>query len=129
MADPEGVVGEGVQSRPVRPVHDAHVPEGVVGVVLLGPGVGDLGDSEADGDTLMKERKHGSGVQWTIVIEYDSESRHYVGTVPGLDIVVDAKSERSALKLAREAIPFHLEALRRRVGIPAVPAKVLQVEV
>ena len=77
----------------------------------------------------MGGRSHRSPVQWTIVIEYDPETRHYVGTVPGLDIVVDAKSERAALKMTREAIPFHLEGLRRRGLRPALPAKVLQVEV
>lgn len=68
-------------------------------------------------------------VKWNIVIEHDPETGHYVGTVPGLDIVVDARSERTAVRLAREAIPLHLEALRRRGVSPAPTAKVLQVEV
>jgi len=49
--------------------------------------------------------------------------------VPGLDIVADAKSEKSAVRLAREAIPLHLEALRERGERPTTRAKVLQVEV
>ncbi len=68
-------------------------------------------------------------MKWTVVVEYDPESRHYVATVPGLDVVADAKTERAAVKMAREAIPLHIEALRER-GIPlAQRAKVLQVEV
>ena len=53
-------------------------------------------------------------VKWTVVVEYDPETRHYVATVPGLDIVADAKSEKAAVKMASEAIPLHLEALRER---------------
>ncbi len=65
----------------------------------------------------------------TVVLEYDPDTRHYVATVPGLDIVADAKSEKTAVRLAREAIPLHLEALRERGKKPTVRAKVLQVEV
>lgn len=62
-------------------------------------------------------------------MEYDPETRHYVATVPGLDIVADARSERSAVKMAREAIPLHLKALRERGVKPVLRAKVLEVEV
>ncbi len=68
-------------------------------------------------------------MKWTVVVEYDPETRHYVATVPGLDIVADAKSEKTVVRLAREAIPLHLEALRERGKRPAVRAKVLQVDV
>ena len=68
-------------------------------------------------------------MKWTVVVEYDPETRHYVATVPGLDIVADAKSEKTVVRLAREAIPLHLEALREGGKRPAVRAKVLQVDV
>jgi predicted RNase H-like HicB family nuclease len=68
-------------------------------------------------------------VKWTVVVEYDPETRHYVATVPGLDIVADAKSAKTVVRLAREAIPLHLEALRERGKRPVVRAKVLQVDV
>jgi len=68
-------------------------------------------------------------VKYTVVVEYDPESRHYIATVPGLDIFADAKSEREAVKLAREAIPLHLEALKKRGIEPLQRAKVLEVEV
>ncbi|HKZ47433.1 MAG TPA: hypothetical protein VJ397_01455 [Thermoplasmata archaeon] len=68
-------------------------------------------------------------MKWTVVVEFDPESRHYVATVPGLDIIADAKSEKAAVRLAREAIPLHLEALRERGIRPTARAKVLQVEV
>ena len=59
-------------------------------------------------------------VKWTVVVEYDPETRHYVATVPGLDIVADAKSEKAAVKMASEAIPLHLQLLRER-GPKSVP--------
>ena len=80
-------------------------------------------------DTLKCDEEGVNPVKWTLVVEYDSETRHYVATVPGLDIVADAKSEKTAVRLAREAIPLHLEALRERGRRPTVRAKVLQVEV
>jgi len=70
-----------------------------------------------------------SSVKWTVVVEYDPESRHYVATVPGLDIVADARSEKAAVRLAREAIPLHLEALKERGQKPVPRAKFLEVEV
>ena len=68
-------------------------------------------------------------MKWTIVVEYDPETRHYVATVPGLDIVADARTEASAIRMARKAIPLHLEALRGRGMKPTPRAKVLEVEV
>jgi len=58
-------------------------------------------------------------MEWTVVVEYDPDTRRYVATVPGLDIVADAKSEKTAVRLAREAIPLHLEALRERGKKPS----------
>lgn len=65
-------------------------------------------------------------VEYQVVLEFDPETKHYTGTVPGLPIVVDAKNKRSALKLAREAIAFYLEDADS-AGIPA--ARPLQAEV
>ena len=48
-------------------------------------------------------------MRYRIVLEYDSESRSYAATVPGLPIVVDANSEKEAIKLAREAIAWYRE--------------------
>ena len=68
-------------------------------------------------------------MKYTIVIEYDPDTKHHVATVPGLDIIADAKSERGAIRLAREAIPLHLEMLRERGVRAQLRAKVVQVEV
>jgi predicted RNase H-like HicB family nuclease len=67
-------------------------------------------------------------VQYQVVLEYDAETKHYTASVPGLPIVVDAKSKREALKLAREAIAFFLESS----GVPppaAIHAEVVTVKV
>ncbi len=49
-------------------------------------------------------------VTQTIVLEYAPETGHYTATVPGYPaIVADAKTERSAIRLATEAIRFHQE--------------------
>jgi predicted RNase H-like HicB family nuclease len=56
-------------------------------------------------------------MEYQVVLEYDEESRHYTGTVPGLPIVVDAKSKRETLKLAREAIAI----FREESQVPASP--------
>lgn len=37
-----------------------------------------------------------SRVEYPVVLEFDPETKHYTGTVPGLPIVVDAKNKRSA---------------------------------
>jgi predicted RNase H-like HicB family nuclease len=64
-------------------------------------------------------------VEHPVVIEFDPETGHYTGTVPGIpNIVVDAKSERAAVKLAREAIGIWLAGHR-----PTVRAKVVSVNV
>ena len=86
-------------------------------------------DSESLRRAVAKGRGGWGSVKWTVVVEYDPDTRHYVATVPGLDIVADAKSQKTAVRLAREAIPLHLEALRERGRKPVSRAKVLQVEV
>ena len=48
-------------------------------------------------------------MRYRIVLEYDSETRSYTATVPGLPIVVDANSEEEAVKLAKEAIAWYRE--------------------
>jgi predicted RNase H-like HicB family nuclease len=52
---------------------------------------------------------HEPTVAYDVVIEFDPETRSYTATVPGLPVVVDADSEEEALRLAREAIAWHLE--------------------
>lgn len=74
-------------------------------------------------------------MRFTVVLEHDSETGHFTATVPGMPgIVVDAKSERSALKLVREAIEMAMkerEADPKRGARPAASlrAKVLSVDV
>jgi len=73
-------------------------------------------------------------MKYRVVLEHDPESGHYVATVPGLPgLFVDAKSEKEAVKLAREGIAFHLEELSKDAkGKPAagpIPAKIVTVDV
>ena len=74
-------------------------------------------------------------MKYRVVIEYDPETRHYGATVPGLPgLFIDAKSEKEALRLAREGIAFYLEELSKsHPGRPRksgpLPAKVVTVEV
>lgn len=66
-----------------------------------------------------------ASMQHPVVLEFDAETGHYTATVPGIPaIVVDAKSERSALKLAAEAI-----VLYRADGEAELAAKVVSVDV
>lgn len=67
-------------------------------------------------------------MQYQVVLEFDSETRHYTVTVPGLPIVVDSKNKRSAIKLAREAIELYLEETGVS-GTPTVHAEVVSVKV
>lgn len=49
-------------------------------------------------------------MEYQVVVEYDPATRHYTATVAGIPaIVVDARSERSAVRRAREAISLYLE--------------------
>ncbi len=51
-------------------------------------------------------------MKYRVVLEYDPETRHYTATVPGLPgLFVDAKSEKEAVKLAKEGIAMFLEEL------------------
>ena len=71
-------------------------------------------------------------MKYRVVIEHDMESGHYVATVPGLPgIFADAKTEKEALKLAKEGILFYLEELEKtgRRNSKHVTAKVVTVEV
>ena len=75
-------------------------------------------------------------MKYKVVVEYDPETRHYSVIVPGLPgLFVDAKTEREALKLAREGIAFYLEELasnqtRRGSKSPKpTPAKIVTVDV
>ena len=64
-------------------------------------------------------------MRYRIVLEYDTESRSYAATVPGLPIVVDANSEAEAVKLAREAIAWYREEAGASKSAPAeTPAEV-----
>jgi len=73
-------------------------------------------------------------MKYRVVLEHDPESGHFVATVPGLPgLFVDAKSEKTALKMAREGIAFHLEELAkdldRKHAAKPVPAKIVTVDV
>ncbi len=57
-------------------------------------------------------------MKYSVLIEHDPESGHYTGTVSGLPVVVDAKTEREALRLAREAIQLYLEDKDTSRGVP-----------
>lgn len=62
-------------------------------------------------------------MEYKVVVEYDPETRHYTATVPGLPwLVVDAKSERSAVGMARKAISLSLEEPAREKGPPRTDA-------
>lgn len=66
-----------------------------------------------------------SPVEYQVVLEFDPETRHYTGRVPGLPITVDSKNKRTAVKMAREAIGIYLE----EVGLDVVPPdKLIQAE-
>ena len=75
-------------------------------------------------------------MKYRIVLEYDPATRHYTATVPGLPgLILDAKSEKEAVKLAREGIALYLEELsavpRQGSRGPSEPlrAKILTVDV
>jgi predicted RNase H-like HicB family nuclease len=59
-----------------------------------------------------------------VVLEHDASTGHYTATVPGMPaIVVDARSEAEAIRLAREAIAWTLETTK------PLAAKVVSVDV
>ncbi len=65
-------------------------------------------------------------VEYPVVVEHDPQTGHFTATVPGLPgIVVDAKTERTALKLAREAIALW----QSEPGAMHLDAKVVTVSV
>ncbi|HEX9341299.1 MAG TPA: type II toxin-antitoxin system HicB family antitoxin [Thermoplasmata archaeon] len=74
-------------------------------------------------------------MKYRVVIEHDTETRHYSATVPGLPgLFLDAKSEREVIKLAKEGVRFYLQELAAqgaRGGRRAKPlsAKVVTVDV
>jgi predicted RNase H-like HicB family nuclease len=64
-------------------------------------------------------------MQHPVVLEFDADAGHYTATVPGMPgIVVDAKTEKTALKLVAEAIAMY----RKEHGV-TISAKVVSVEV
>ena len=95
--------------------------------------MGDADDEEGDSDSLMPSRGTGAPMKYRVVLEHDPGSGHHVATVPGLPgLFVDAKSEKEALKLAREGIAFHLEELgkgRKDKTARPLPAKIVTVDV
>lgn len=72
-------------------------------------------------------------MRYKVVVEYDPETRHYTATVAGLPgVIADAKTERSAIKLAREGIAFFREEQARVPAAKRAPpmrAKVVTVNV
>lgn len=66
----------------------------------------------------------------SVVLEFDEETRAYTATVPGLPIVIDADSEDEALRLAKEAIAWHLEETKEPESVGSrVHVKVVAVDV
>ena len=64
-------------------------------------------------------------VKHPVVLEYDPGTGHYTATVPGMPgIVVDARTEKTALRLVAQAIAMH-----RRDSAPTLQAKVVSVDV
>lgn len=55
------------------------------------------------------------------VVEYDPETKSYTGTVPGLPVVVDAKSKRSAIRMLRDAVMFYFEDVQSTGAKAAKP--------
>ncbi|MHB8604920.1 MAG: type II toxin-antitoxin system HicB family antitoxin [Thermoplasmatota archaeon] len=70
-------------------------------------------------------------MKYKVVLEYDRETKHYTATVAGLPgLVIDAKSEKTAIKWAREGIEFYLEELAKERPKPAlIVSKIVTVEV
>lgn len=66
-------------------------------------------------------------MEFQVVLEWDAGSRHYTATVPGLPIVVDARSKRAAIRLAREAIELHFEVAGPHT--PTIHAELVTVRV
>jgi predicted RNase H-like HicB family nuclease len=67
-------------------------------------------------------------MEYQVVLEYDTETRHYTASVPGLPIVVDSTNKRVALKLAREAIALFLEEAAPGVT-PSIRTELVNVKV
>ncbi len=83
-------------------------------------------------DILIWPRELVNLMKYRVVIEHETESGHYVATVPGLPgIFAGAKAEDEALELAKEGIVFYLEELEKtgRRNAKQVTAKVVTVEV
>lgn len=72
-------------------------------------------------------------MQYEVVLERDDATGAVTATVPGLPIVVDAKSEREALAQAREVIKFwfdeHPGATPGRITAQPSHAKVATADV
>lgn len=70
-------------------------------------------------------------MRYRVVIEYDSRTRSYTATVPGLPVFADADTEKEAVKLAKEGIAWYLEdaPARPRGKASAQPVKVKLVSV
>lgn len=66
-------------------------------------------------------------MEYQVILERDA-TRHYTATVPGLPIVVDAKTKREALKLAKEAIALYAEEANLKVA-PSIHAELVTVNV
>jgi len=61
-------------------------------------------------------------MEYQVVVEYDPSTRHYTASVAGIpSIIVDARSERTVLRLAAEAIALYLE--ERGTRRPRLPPR------
>jgi predicted RNase H-like HicB family nuclease len=66
-------------------------------------------------------------MQVQVVLERDAETKRYTATVPGLPVVVDARTKKDAVKLVREAIELYVEETKG--ALPTVEAELVTVNV
>lgn len=70
------------------------------------------------------------GVKYDLFLEHDPQTGHFTATVAGLPgIIVDAKTQASAIKMAKEAIQFHLDESNAPPPSRPIDGKVVSVEV
>ena len=94
---------------------------------MRGVGRADLEDQAPRRVRLKKLGNLPSPMKWQLVVEYRPEAALYAGSVPGLNLKVEALNEKEAFRLLKEALPLHLRMLAE-VGQNASPgrAKILE---
>jgi predicted RNase H-like HicB family nuclease len=69
-----------------------------------------------------------SAMEYQVILERDADAKRYTASVSGLPIIVDAKTKREALKLAKEAITLYAEETNVK-SAPAIHAELVTVNV